>query len=106
MRIDYEYFKGILFVRIKGELTIKTSYRLKEYLMDIIKIHGIRYLVYNLFDLKSLDNEGIKSMESIVKAIEMNKGIAYMCEVPKQFENKININNVSNEIGAIEILNI
>jgi hypothetical protein len=64
-------------------------------------------MVYNLYELSSLDEEGIKGLISGIKAIELNEGMAYMCEVPKEFASKLTkIKNVINEKGAIELFNI
>lgn len=107
MKIDYEYFKGILFVRIKGNLMNNNSCKFSDYLIGTIQKQGIRYLVYNLYDLKNIDETGIKSLELGAKAVADNNGMAYICEVPNHLENKlVNIDKVINELQAVELLNI
>ena len=49
LEMDLEYNKGVLFARLSGKLTRKSSYKLNNYLVPVILKHKIKYLVYNLF---------------------------------------------------------
>ena len=41
LHIEFEFRKGILFLRLFGELTIRTLHQLKEEVEDIIENSGI-----------------------------------------------------------------
>lgn len=49
LKMDLEFNKGILFVRLKGKLLRKNSYKINNYLNPVLKKHKIKYLVYNFF---------------------------------------------------------
>ena len=42
LKINMEYRKGILFVRLKGNLNANTAPRFEEYAIPIIKDYGIK----------------------------------------------------------------
>ena len=71
LKIDMEYFKKVLFVRLKGNLNYKTCYKINNFLVPMIKKHHIKYLVYNLNDLKDIENI-INS--SIISSFKLNNG--------------------------------
>ncbi|HJJ17043.1 MAG TPA: STAS domain-containing protein [Bacilli bacterium] len=109
LRINSEYVKGILFVRIEGNLNRRNSYKLKSYLIPAILKHRIKFLVYNLYNLNDIDMVGKKALEQSAKAIDVNKGISLICEVPpklNEFFQNVNITKTSNELTAIKTINI
>ena len=55
LKINMEFRKGILFVRLKGELNKYTYKGLNDYLSPIIEEQGIKYLVINLACLNKMD---------------------------------------------------
>ncbi len=109
LKINSEYHKGILFVRIKGNLNRRTSCKLNNFLVPAILKHKIKYLVYNLYNLDNIDVIGIEALRKSAKAIKVNKGISLICEVPDNlkevFEN-IEIKKTTNELTAIKLINI
>ena len=46
LKINLEYRKGILFVRLKGNLNKNTAPKFMEYTLPIIEDYGIKYMVY------------------------------------------------------------
>ena len=51
LKMDMEYSKGILFVRLDGFLNRKTTYKINKYLLAILLDNKIKYLVYNLLQV-------------------------------------------------------
>lgn len=104
LKINMEYRKGILFVRLKGNLNANTSDKFLEYVIPIIKDYGIRYVVYNLGELVCLDSIGEKALISAGEEAKMNQGKVLIVN------NKINTitdyDNVSNELVALNILKV
>lgn len=89
LKMDLEYNKGILFVRLKGILNKKNSYKIYNYLNPIIKKHQIEYLVYNLFYLEDIDDSGIDSIVNSKIEIKKNNGKILFCEVNNKIKKKL-----------------
>ncbi len=105
LKIDSEYSKGILFVRLKGNLNRRTSFKLNNFLVPAILKHKIKYLVYNLYNLDNIDNIGLNALEKGSRAISANQGLSLICEIPKTLEENfknIKIEKTLNELTAIK----
>ena len=76
LKINMEYRRGILFIRLNGNLSINTVSKFEEYTIPIIKNYGIRYVVYNLNNIVNLDESGITSINNAVRLIKKNRGKA------------------------------
>lgn len=59
LHIEFEFRKGILFLRLFGELTVRTLHKLKEEVEDIIENSGICNIVINLKSIIRMDRVGI-----------------------------------------------
>ena len=109
LKMDMEYNRGVLFVRLDGILNRSTSYKLNNYLVPVILKHKIKYLVYNCFLLESIDECGLDAILNTKCAIKTNKGKLYVCEIPieyiKTFRNAV-LKKTSSEITALELLKI
>ena len=108
-QMDLEYNKGILFVRLKGNLTSKKTYELNNYLVPVLLKHKIKYLVYNLYELDSIDESGVNALLNTKCAIRMNKGKIYMCEVKdtiKKWLKTLHIKELKNELSALQLIEI
>lgn len=107
--MDLEYNKGILFARLRGDLSRKGSYRLNNYLVPVILKHKIKYLVYNFFAVTSIDESGMDAVLNTKCAIRANKGKIFLCEVPKEFTKEIRrlrIKETSSELTALELIQV
>ncbi len=103
LKINMEYRRGILFIRLNGNLSINTVSKFEEYTIPIIKNYGIRYVVYNLNNIVNLDESGITSINNAVRLIKKNRGKALI--VSKKDNDTFNNINISNELVALELLN-
>lgn len=105
LKVDAEFNKGILFVRLNGSLNRRTIYKVNNYLIPIILKNDIKYLVYNFYDLKSIDEDGMEAILNTKYAIKNNKGKLYLCEtntsLKKQIK-KLHIKNLTNELKAFK----
>ncbi len=81
LKMDLEYVEGILFIRLDGSLTRRSSYKIYNYLGPVIKKHRIKNLIYNLKDLKSIDETGIDSILHTKCLVRKNQGKILLCEV-------------------------
>lgn len=106
LKINMEYRKGILFVRLMGRLNKDTSYKLEDFLIKTITKHGIKYLVYNLDNLYSIDQKGIKTLQKGIKAVEKNNGSVMVCSTSPTLDIKdLNVAYINSELSALNLLN-
>lgn len=109
LKVEMEYDKGILYVRLKGVLDRKAAYKINNYIVPTVLKHKIKYLVFNLFELKDIDEAGLDSLLNTKCAIRTNKGKICLCEVSDEMRLKIKrlrINVASNELAANKLINI
>lgn len=109
LRMNLEYNKGILFVRLDGILNRGTSYKINNYLVPVILKHKIKYLVYNFYNLEDLDESGVDAILNTKFAIKNNKGIIYLCEVSKNLNrklNKLHIKKTTNELTVFDKIEV
>ena len=107
LTFDLEYKSGILFVRLKGNLNKKTSYKINNYLSPLILKHKIKYLVYNCEKLKAIDNSGVDAIVSTKCLIKNNQGKVKICNLNKTFKNifkRLKITDINNEDCVLESL--
>lgn len=109
--IETEIFRGVMFVRIKGELSIKTISKWNEEVKNLIDDNGITNVVFNLSLLKNIDIVGINAIVKSYEICKLNKGIVYLCHLSKNLKDKLknnllkNISEINNESDAISIIN-
>ena len=109
LKVDMEYDKGILYVRLNGELKRKTCYKINNYIVPVVLKHKVKYLVFNLLMLKDIDEAGLDSLLNTKCAIRTNKGKICLCEVSDDLRIKmkrLRINVASNELAANRLINI
>ncbi|MCH5167931.1 MAG: STAS domain-containing protein [Erysipelotrichales bacterium] len=104
LRINMEYRKGILFVRLKGNLNANTAPKFEEYAIPIIKDYGIKYIVYNLSELISLDTYGEKALIKGGNEAKVNDGKVLI--VNNRINSCLDYDNVSNELIALDLLKV
>ena len=99
-----EYRKGILFVRLKGNLNANTAPKFEEYAIPIIKDYGIKYVVYNLSELMSLDSYG--ELALIKGGDEAKENDGKVLIVNNRINSNLDYDNVSNELVALDLLKV
>ena len=104
LRINMEYRKGILFVRLKGNLNANTAPKFEEYAIPIIKDYGIRYIVYNLSELNCLDSYGESALVKGGNEAKGNDGKVLI--VNNRVNSILDYDNVSNELVALDLLKV
>ena len=71
LKMNLEYDKGILFVRLDGVLNRSTSYKVNNYLVPVLLKHKIKYLVYNFYFLEDIDDNGLDALLNTKFAINL-----------------------------------
>lgn len=109
LKVDMEYEKGILYVRLKGVLDRKVCYKINNYIVPVVLKHRIKYLVFNLMELRDIDESGLDALLNTKCAIRTNKGKICLCEVSDDVRIKIKrlrMKVASNELAANRLINI
>ena len=74
LKMDLEYEGNVLFIRLKGILNRRMSYKINNYLVPVMKKHKLKNIIYNLSDLKSIDESGIDAILKTKCIVKKNKG--------------------------------
>ena len=113
LNIIVEFRKGILFVRLEGELTKKTYLKLDQEVTSLIKDNGIRNVVFNIENLTKIDIKGINSLYYNYEICNYNNGKIMVCglkddKIKNRFKHSRLLNymyEISDELAAIDIFN-
>lgn len=81
LEINMECRKGILFIRLGGELTKDTVFKLNEEVTELVKEAGIRNIVFNVENLISIDMKGISTLFYNYELCKNNRGKSMLCGV-------------------------
>lgn len=100
LKINMEYRKGVLFVRLFGELTKYTYKSLNDYLIPVIKNQGIKYIVYNIQNIKKIDIYGKECLYEGIEATRKNLGNGLICSSNIKF--KENYEVTESELTALQ----
>lgn len=96
LKINMEFRKGILFIRLKGDLNKNT---IKGVIDDDFK-----YIVLNIDNMYSIDSYCIKYLNKLYKNVEDDKGKMIICDkfnISKRLLK--DIPKVNNEYDAFEL---
>ncbi len=107
--MDLEYRKGILVVRLDGNLTRKNVYHINNYLTPVIKKHHIQKLIYNFSSILKIDDAGIDAILRTKCIIKENQGMIYFCGIPEHLKEKLKhlrVKEVNNERMAFKLLKV
>ena len=90
LRMDLKYKKKVLFIKLEGQLDKCTAYKLHNYLIPTIKENHIKYIVFDLSLLETLDKSGIEALTNVKKIVNENKGLVCLCGYNKNLNKYIN----------------
>ena len=79
--IDMQCRKGVFFIRLNGILNNETVYKIKEEVLDIIMLNGIKFIVFNFENLCYIDMVGINALKKTYRTINNNYGKVYICGI-------------------------
>ncbi len=113
LKVNTEFRKGILFVRLKGELNKDSVDVFNKKVTDVIKKTGIINIVYNLKYLKSIDFKGINAILYNYELCKINNGRNYLCGNNENISNYLKksrlinyVYEIEDELSAIKLLNL
>lgn len=114
LEIDMEFRKGVLFIRLTGDLTKDTVDVLDREVTQMILKNGIGNVVFNIRNLDSIDLEGIQALLNNYKVSTKYHGKALVCgladsSVKRRIQNSKLLNymfETSDELSAINLINL
>ena len=113
LTVGTEFREGIFFVRLKGSLNKDTIYKFNKRVTNIVKKGGIRNIVFNFINLKSIDIKGINTIFYNYELCKNNEGKSLMCGNNDYIRGKLKksrlinyVYEVVDELNAMKILNI
>ena len=107
LKMDLEYIKEVLFVRLNGKLTYRNCYKINNYLNTVLKKHKIKCLVYNFSNLKDIDSSGIDAILESKYIVKSNQGKIRMCNVNsgmKEKLKKVHLAIIASECRAFKLM--
>ena len=103
LNINYEFRKGIFFLRLFGNLN-KETYKDKEIeIKDLIVNNKFKYIVVNTNSIKSIDLYGINYILEICNLSLENQGKLIICDKSNIIRKLLN-NNFPNIKDELEVL--
>lgn len=113
LNVITEFRRGILFVRLRGDLNKNTISKLNKKVTNIVKANGISNVVFNFSNLKSIDIKGINTIFYNYELCKKNDGRSFICgnndNIRKKLKKSRLINYIyetTDELNAMRILNI
>ena len=113
LKIDMEFRKGILFIRLEGKLNKYTVNEINDNVIPVILKHGLKFIVVNLDKLYSIDSEGIEMLIKLNELVSRWNGKTTLCSINKYMKDDINNTDLKNkyfetsdELTAIEVFKI
>ena len=105
--VNIEFVKGVLFVRLQGNLHTSNTKDLEKKLTDIIVTGGIKYLVFNIKN--TILEERIDLFDKCNSLIKENNGKMYICGYKNNIESIVSsnleyCNKVNDELTVLKNL--
>ena len=90
--VNFEFRRGILFIRLCGDLTKKTISQFDEMVTNLIRDNGIRNVVFNVSYLNKIALKGTSRLFYNYELCIKNRGVSLHCcvdnnDIHKKIEN-------------------
>ena len=106
--VNFEFVKGVLFVRLDGRINRDSVYSVNKNLIDIISKGGLKYLVFNINN--AVVEERISLFDNCNDLIKRNGGKMFICGLKNKLDSIVSSNNgcslISNELNALKAINV
>lgn len=86
LKTDFEFYKGILFIRLKGNLT-KSNIK-KSNINKILNTLKCKSIVFNISKINSIDAYAINYLINYNNYIKSKQGQVFLCHDTLNFVNK------------------
>lgn len=114
LKIDMEFKRGILFVRLEGNLNKQNIEKFNNDVIPVVLKHGLKYIVVNLDKVNSIDIDGIESLMELNEIVSRWDGKTTLCSLTnkqvkstlKQSDYSNMFYETSNELTALGVMRI
>ena len=112
LKMNFEFRKGLLFIRLKGVLNKENSKELSSCLDQFIHEKGVRYFVINLENLEYLDKDGLDVIQNKYEDMILHNGKLVICGYQNEYvktmveEEMSGVYNTQNELAAFNMIQI
>lgn len=103
LKINFEFRKGIFFIRLIGNLDEK-NYKNKDIQIEkLIMDNKFKYVVINTNYLRKIDFGGLKYLIEVFDLIEVNESNIILCDKTRVIKELLNkdIQNIKSEIEVL-----
>lgn len=111
LEIDIRPIRGVLFVRLKGNLDRKNIGKLETEVIKFQREVGIKNIVFNIKELEEIDDDGKYALVSSFNLCTKNKGqgFIYLGDNKELSEKLVDVfskmNFISDELAAVNLIN-
>ena len=113
LEIDIENRRGILFVRLTGELSQDTIEKWNKDVKSLLVDIGIKNVVFNMTNLTSIDLKGINGLFFGYELCKNNHGSMVLCGINDLIRDRIKKSRLLNymkesdsELSALHLINV
>ena len=88
--LDYDFIfeKGILFIKIKGDINKKTSSLFENEINPLVLDNGIKKVVLNLSNLENIDKYGINVLRDSYMTLRKESEV-FISDIPYYLQGKL-----------------
>ena len=106
LKINFEYRKGIFFIRLCGNLNERNYCKKIDILNKLMNDIKFKYIVFNIDNLSSIDIYGINYIIGYDALVKENNGKMFLCEKSKNIVSNIFKNKIKSIENELEIYNL
>jgi anti-anti-sigma factor len=114
LKIDMEFKRGVLFVRLEGSFNKENIEKFNNDVIPVILKHGLKFVVVNLDKVNTLDINGIESLMELNEIVSKYDGKTTLCSLTnKKVQKSLRESTysdmfyeTSNELTAIGVMKL
>ena len=114
LKINMEFKKGILFIRLDGSFNKKTVKKFDNEVLPIILMNKVMYVVINLDKVYLIDKEGVESLMELENLVRDFKGKTTLCGLTSNYvktkieeaDYDMKFYETNNELTALKVMKI
>lgn len=114
LKIDMEFKRGILFIRLDGSLNKMSKQKFENDVIPVVLKYGLKYVVVNLDKVNTIDNEGVNSLMELSEIVSKTNGKTTLCSLTsecvktslREFEYNNMFYETSNELTALGVMKL
>ncbi len=93
LEVNAQINRGIMFIRLEGELTKNNFYKVAEEINYLLYKQGILVYVFNLEEVKRIDKNLLESIQNKLTEIFLKCGSVVFCGISEKLKKKLGERN-------------